>query len=85
MVRWLLVKLAAHHLEWLQRWQKNWWSMILQEDKGDDDGLWVVDAGNYQLQASQSLNSSSLRSASFPLLPGSLGLAALKTKKPLDI
>jgi DNA-binding beta-propeller fold protein YncE len=70
-------------MEWLQRWQKNWWSMILQEDKGDDDGLWVVDAGNYQLQASQSLESSSLRSASLPLLPGSLGLAALKTKNPL--
>jgi len=71
-------------MEWMQRWQQSWLSFFISPDAVDEENsLWVVDAGNYQLQSSDSLRKDSLRSASMPLLPGSLGIAALTPAKPL--
>lgn len=70
--------------EWLQRWQQSWLRIVLGEKFEDaDDLLWMVDAGNYQLQASEDGKANSARPASLPLLPGSLGIAALKPQQPL--
>jgi DNA-binding beta-propeller fold protein YncE len=70
--------------EWVQRLQQSWWRMFLGERFEDPDNLlWLVDAGNYQIQASDDGKKDSLRSASLPLLPGSLGVAALTPDNPL--
>ena len=73
---WLSLAVAAQ-TEWVQRWQQTWLRMILN-DRFDEpeDLLWMVDAGNYQLQASDSGRKNSATPASLPLLPGSLGIAA---------
>ena len=64
--------------EWYQRWQDTWLRMFLGERFEDPEGLlWMVDAGNYQLQATEDGGENSLRPISIPMLPGSLGVAAL--------
>ena len=71
-------------MEWMQRWQRSWLSLLMPSpNSNDDERLWVVDAGNYQLQSTGNLMSNSLRSASMPLLPGSLGIASLTPLNPL--
>lgn len=71
-------------MEWMQRWQRSWLSLFIPSAGADEDeSLWVVDAGNYQLQSTDNLKPNSLRSASMPLLPGSLGIAALTPSNPL--
>lgn len=73
-------------MEWMQRWQQSWLSLFMSPDAPDEENsLWVVDAGNYQLQSTDNLKPNSLRSASLPLLPGSLGIAALTPHHPLPV
>ncbi|KDM89841.1 NHL repeat-containing protein [Photobacterium galatheae] len=71
-------------LEWVQRWQQTWLRVMLN-DKFDDpkDVLWMVDAGNFQLQASENGKQESSMPISLPLMPGSLGIAAYKPQQPL--
>lgn len=70
--------------EWMQRWQQSWWRMFLGEKFEDpDELLWMVDAGNYQLQATEEASPGSARPISLPMLPGSLGVAALTPDRPL--
>ncbi|MAC45609.1 MAG: hypothetical protein CMI12_01975 [Oceanospirillum sp.] len=70
--------------EWYQRWQETWLRMFLGERfKEPDELLWMVDAGNYQLQATENSGEDSLRPASIPMLPGSLGVATLTPDEPL--
>ncbi|MCF2856663.1 NHL repeat-containing protein [Pseudoalteromonas sp. SMS1] len=74
---WLSIALSAQ-TEWVQRWQQTMVRIFLN-DKFDDpeDLLWMMDSGNYQLQASEDGKSDSARPISLPMLPGSLGIAAL--------
>lgn len=70
--------------EWMQRWQQSWWRMFLGEGFKDPDYLfWMVDAGNYQLQATEEAAPGSARPVSLPLLPGSLGVAAFVPEEDL--
>lgn len=80
---WLSIALSAQ-TEWVQRWQQTMIRIFLN-DKFDDpeDLLWMVDAGNYQLQATEDGKSNSARPISLPMLPGSLGIAALTPSTPL--
>lgn len=71
-------------MEWMQRWQRSWLSLFMpSQNANSDESLWVVDAGNYQLQSTGNLTPNSLRSASMPLLPGSLGVTSLTPLNPL--
>lgn len=83
MPSWLSLAVAAQ-TEWVQRWQQTWLRVILN-DRFDDpkDLLWMVDAGNYQLQASENGHKNSASPVSLPLLPGSLGIAGYTPKSPL--
>ncbi|KZN61845.1 hypothetical protein N473_21905 [Pseudoalteromonas luteoviolacea CPMOR-1] len=80
---WLSIALSAQ-TEWVQRWQQTMVRVFLN-DKFDDpeDLLWMMDSGNYQLQATEDGKSDSARPISLPMLPGSLGIAALTPNKPL--
>ncbi|WP_417596643.1 hypothetical protein [Oceanospirillum sp.] len=70
-------------MEWMQRWQRSWLSLLMpSSNSAEDESLWVVDAGNYQLQSTDNLKSNSLRSTSMPLLPGSLGITSLTPLNP---
>ncbi|MDR9467909.1 NHL repeat-containing protein [Marinospirillum sp.] len=71
--------------DWLSRWQDSWWRLLLGEGKITDpkDQLWIVDSGNYQLQATSHSGPDSARPTSRPLIPGSLGIASLKTRRRL--
>ncbi|OPX56086.1 NHL repeat-containing protein [Oceanospirillum multiglobuliferum] len=83
MPAWLSMSLSWQ-TEWLQRWQRSWINLFIpKKELGTSDVLWMVDAGNYQLQASDKADVDSARKASLPLLPGSLGIVALKPSTPL--
>lgn len=75
---------VSAQLEWVQRWQQTWIRVILN-DKFDnpDKVLWMVDAGNFQLQASENGAQDSASPASLPLMPGSLGIVAYQPAQPL--
>jgi|GEM_PF-1879651 len=76
MPSWLSLVVTAQS-EWVQRWQQTWLRVILNERFEDPKALlWMVDAGNYQLQASDNGNENSASPASLPMLPGSLGIAS---------
>ncbi|WP_070963823.1 NHL repeat-containing protein [Vibrio sonorensis] len=80
-----LVSLTLNtQLEWMQRWQQTW-MRILFNDSFDDpkELLWMVDAGNFQLQATETAQHDAARPASLPLLPGSLGVVAYRPKTRL--
>ncbi|KZN62779.1 hypothetical protein [Pseudoalteromonas luteoviolacea] len=80
---WLSIALSAQ-TEWVQRWQQTMVRIFLN-DKFDDpeDLLWMMDSGNYQLQATEDGQSDSARPISLPMLPGSLGIASLTPKRAL--
>lgn len=70
--------------DWLQGWQRNWFRMLSGTvDEPPSHQLWMVDAGNYRLQANHSGNRNSSYPDSTSLLPGSLGLAPLRLQQPL--
>ncbi|UXI04413.1 NHL repeat-containing protein [Photobacterium sp. TY1-4] len=76
MPSWFSLAVAAQ-TEWVQRWQQTWLRILLNDKFDDPEALlWMVDAGNYQLQASDSGQADSASPISLPLLPGSLGIAA---------
>ncbi|ERB64646.1 hypothetical protein G3U99_15170 [Vibrio coralliilyticus OCN008] len=80
---WMSMTLSTQ-LEWTQRWQQTWVRIFLG-DKFDDPNqlLWLVDAGNYQLQATERSQPDAARPGSLPLLPGSLGICSLTPTTPL--
>ena len=70
--------------ELMQSWQKNWlmlWGGTREEDP--EQQLWMVDAGNYKLQANQSGNRDTSHTDSTALLPGSLGIVQFTPENPL--
>ncbi|MGR5145393.1 NHL repeat-containing protein [Photobacterium alginatilyticum] len=83
MPSWLNLAVTAQS-EWVQRWQQTWLRVIMNDRFEDPKTLlWMVDAGNYQLQASDNGQADSASPVSLPMLPGSLGIAAYKPKVPL--
>ncbi|MDC5848774.1 NHL repeat-containing protein [Vibrio europaeus] len=80
---WVSMTLSTQ-MEWTQKWQQTWVRIFLG-DKFDDPNqlLWLVDAGNYQLQATESSQPDAARPGSLPLLPGSLGICSLTPSSPL--
>ncbi len=83
MPSWLSLAVTAQS-EWVQRWQQTWLRVILNDRFEDPKALlWMVDAGNYQLQASDNGNENSASPISLPMMPGSLGIAAYTPNSPL--
>ncbi len=80
---WLSIALSVQ-TEWVQRWQQTMVRIFLNDNFDEpEDLLWIVDAGNYQLQATEDGKHNSARPISLPMLPGSLGVEAIKFKTPL--
>ncbi|NLS12624.1 hypothetical protein HGP28_06865 [Vibrio sp. SM6] len=71
-------------LEWLQRWQSTWLRIVFGGGINQpNELLWIVDSGNFQLQASEHPGAQSAQPASLPLLPGSLGVTLYHPSSPL--
>ncbi|SFX32088.1 NHL repeat-containing protein [Marinospirillum alkaliphilum] len=80
---WLSLSLSWQ-TEWLLRWQQSWLRIMLGERLDNPAHLlWLLDAGNYQLQASGSTRPDGARPVGMPLVPGSLGMTTLKTRHRL--
>lgn len=80
---WLYLTLNWQN-DWISRWQDSWWRLLLGQGlQNPKDRLWIVDSGNYQLQTTRQALPDSSRPTSRPLLPGSLGIASLKTRRRL--